>query len=834
MLKKQDGFTLVAKQRPEQDRASALYYYLSTFGVELIIKHPAIIAYSPPTAIRDAFIFNLELNKTTDLFVQQGYALVERHFRIDKTFTKMQKASKDLLSQWHYTATYSKPGQDEPLTLHVYFHHGIKLLATMRIANGEIMNLNSSQGCLAREDANIALTIVLELIKVVSNRHEQLEADFEAKSNKISSIEYVLSLTPKKLNEEVSNCAAVAHELTMYQEEIIDNRFKFLHNRVDDIIKINNIKIQQKLKAAEPVEMIQTESVKVLQQPKKSEPALNSKLKLIEEMKIIEKDLSSFLREFHEAKTAVNILQLEKQRQAIKDRLLFAYFDMDSEQSFEKRILKLEKILDGTKTLYDKFTELALACDFIQTQELYPHVACLIPSSFYYKLIATYTSPLQKKGTEIAQVEICKFLFANSDGYRVLISLFSHMMRGCLAENNVKLLFATSFLLGVIAAKREELFKTLLIQCDMSYLPGARIGDSMISLLDLTCTIADSLPFIKILLAQGAVVDPIESLIASEIFKINSASNFGAQMGVSAKDIQNLKAYASVNWKEVMQSTAKVSHDTLATDLMNISDAEIANYKHQTTKRYKEILAAGCTLARYIEFGEVKVEGVAKKLDAQLMRQFAIDTSTDDLFGALARFSLAYINIIMLPTRDKIGIELQRTSEDRQRRVSTLQFESAQYFSFLMGSERPGQFERLKSLVDILQLQIRSLTNSRLMNFVQLSDAKELSFLSAGDIYNLIIAKRAKLFALAYCKPSLEVHKKIIMTHHELITLWENAEDHRFTSEMKQQQAYICRLAIQNILTTSIFKDELDGCIVASQSTQDATNRIGTAARFGM
>jgi hypothetical protein len=132
MKKSAQTFQIVAKERPGVERSSALYFYLEKFGIAPILTNQYVIGHRLPTLTREAFIFNLSLENTVNVFAEQGYQLVERHLRIDKKFNKMHdQQMQNLLSHWHYTENYTNLGR-EPIVVHMHFHHALMLRALMR------------------------------------------------------------------------------------------------------------------------------------------------------------------------------------------------------------------------------------------------------------------------------------------------------------------------------------------------------------------------------------------------------------------------------------------------------------------------------------------------------------------------------------------------------------------------------------------------------------------------------------------------------------------------------------------------------------------------------
>jgi hypothetical protein len=129
------------------------------------------------------------------------------------------------------------------------------------------------------------------------------------------------------------------------------------------------------------------------------------------------------------------------------------------------------------------------------------------------------------------------------------------------------------------------------------------------------------------------------------------------------------------------------------------------------------------------------------------------------------------------------------------------------YFSFFIGSEYPGQFERLSAINNVLQPRLEQTNESALIIFGELFDVQAKYHLAKNDIYNALIIRRAKLFTLSYRSPSFEAHKEIIKTLNQIKYLWENYTCNDPGINARQSEA--CKVTITNMVNYSIFKTQL-------------------------
>ena len=423
---KMSAFNQVARPRSGINRTSALFHHLQSTGFANSPAPDGVVNVFEPTSNRSAYILALPLGTQDNIFAQQGYALKERHIRIDQNFTKLtQGLNRDLCTHWHYTERYSKTGAED-LSVHVYFHYGLFLQANYKLADNASQLLSKAQEYAARRNAEPALNIILELLQAVASRKQALDAEYESLAIKLSDTAHFLEL--ERTNTRLSSiaaCSKIFRDLQEYNEDHIDSRFEILMKRITAIIAQSN-----KPAAAATVESVATEQ----EQPKDVERlavslesakiSASSKAKredevYVEKLKAMHLELNKYLREFNAATDAHEILRLAAQQQNLSEQLLFLYFEAKNELQ-QKRVGTYENLLRNAPSVFGKFKQFATDGKFEPAIALFNHVQDYIPSNFYFEFLLLVTSPFQKVGSERGHVDLCKYFYANAVNYRIL------------------------------------------------------------------------------------------------------------------------------------------------------------------------------------------------------------------------------------------------------------------------------------------------------------------------------------------------------------------------------------------------------------------------------
>ena len=402
---------VVPRFKNERARKSALFNFIIDK-----FKAGQTVDLNCKLTVKPSYILvEFEQNKDPhNLSFEPEYKLKEAHLRIDEGFFSAE-SSKDKLTYSHYTEIYSK--KDYPdITVHIYFHHGIfesmwckkdgaynvKIIDQIKIAQG-MSNSHAAR-----------LFITDRLYEMVDHRNK-LELQLEHLLDNALNVKSTADIMAN-----IEECKLVSSALNRFLENYQDQRANKLESIATKIMQ------QQELESTEQhetsKEIVGTECKVTTANHLKNKPTIiRSEQQIMAFNPIITKieRLITIYRLCGE--NATDLLKIHAQLKDINDDLTVLYIKNTNIGSLTK-FKYAKKRLSLIPSLKTKFNEFIKAGKVENVKLLFENVKNSLSSKDYIQFFIQITV-LSNKSIESNYVEICNFLYNNSDEYRIFISL---------------------------------------------------------------------------------------------------------------------------------------------------------------------------------------------------------------------------------------------------------------------------------------------------------------------------------------------------------------------------------------------------------------------------
>ncbi len=410
MKNNNDGFTVV-KPKHKEITNSGLYNFLTSYD-QTWISHTGLTSQQVTSKLEAGYlIIGLDISKIP---AQDMLTPIEWHIRIDKTYS----FKRHFFAQWHHTLKYTNKKTGVVQTLRAYYNNGVFLCIKIDdddlCENHAISRLNTH--------TTYAKDTVLMLLGLLQKAQQTLQESFDTECAKLYT-EQASNLNTEQINTIYARCEKLFQQLITINEDMTKMGIIALANRVA-VLKQRREELQPPAALSE--ELVQTTQEHVA-------PAVKNKTKNKHQARKISpqilKDLNDELntiRRHLNSRDYTAIIEAHDSIREFETRILSYYKSYpDSKNHLDDFFLNISTLDDLNKV----FLRLVNDKEYAIAQQLHAAGFGIQPSEYYGNLVGNTVllNSLTEKN-EVEFIQFCKYLYENSENYRIAVSvIFNHL-----------------------------------------------------------------------------------------------------------------------------------------------------------------------------------------------------------------------------------------------------------------------------------------------------------------------------------------------------------------------------------------------------------------------
>ncbi len=806
-------FTVVHKPKNHSVRQSSLFKLMqfdeSQWRGLLTDTRPEQI--KKPDSFVPAYLISLDFATAQNPYANDGYAMVDRHIRIDKEYGSQDSflANKSLCTHWHYTERFKRG--DDVITIHAYFHYNILLGIYKRVNKDENLPVVDSKDSkllgIVRNNCEAAKEIVHKLVNFLKQERAATESSYNNLIDSISDIGVLSSMTVKKLQKHLNDCRQYSAKLNDLIEDYVDVRIKHIEHNI--CLAITS-KQAPKLQPSEPMVTQTLETGDMLPIANLTVPnnvTMSSKTNVMPfKKRSLQNEVRILVTAYKNASIEEQI-KLDSEKQKIHLDITVRYFETNSVSSNNEALLKVEKQLLELPKLVDVFMNSCMSINVAAAIALYQAIDNnQIPDDFYFKFLHNILELKINTQQEHDLVLLLDYFYENSDKYRLLLSYMVDVIYKQTIDNYA---VGSSYMFCLYAASiqrgnRPDVFKCLIRQIGDAQLLGISFQHYMIPLITAVASIDIYEEILEFLMEHGG--RDVSSSWKKGYKIINSYD------GIKSKKIKD-------------QLNNFIPESFLNSSSYSLNSAKKADLAEERRK-IEDLLhfaPINTTLFAYAIHDSSTNLQVYKKL---------MDCSTDLSLLLTLPYMVARCRMMLVPAwkgTEKYNIfkedHLRKKAVDKYLNLlqSVARCNGTDYLSFYCMPRDPDSYTCVSVVILDITKKIASWSTERIMQVYEDCMREAIKANISKNNQLSIISYYAALHAINFVTPAnADIHLKVYKIIKQLRTAHANDTNSIFFVE---KEGYIVghTATLENLAAVSKFKAELNREVRKVEETASVT-----------